>query len=651
MRPWFGFPLLAVFCSVLAAQSSGLGIITTIAGTGVAGYSGDGGPATAAMLSAPYALAVRAAGDLYFSDTGNSRIRRIAPAQTISTVTSTSARGLAFDSGGNLYGTVSTRVLRVTPEGVRTDMEVAAQHRSLGAQPLVVEGIAVDAAGNLHVADSAWSRIVTFTPAGVVLRQVEMLRSGGYSITPAGLALDGSGNLYAAGYTSHSVHKVTSGGAVAVVAGTGVEGFAGDGGPATSAQLSRPLAVAVDKAGNLYIADTNNQRIRMVTPSGTITTVAGSGTAGFSGDGGTATAARLNYPSGVAVDAEGNLYIADTGNHRIRKVTLPVSQGGPLVIATSSPLPAAAVGTAYSTTLVAGGGAPPYRWSLSAGSLPSGLSLASTTGVLSGTPTAAGTFNFTVRVTDSAQPAASATKAFTMTVEPPVTSGLSFCCLADTVAPATQQAFSLLSQPYPLAMTGQFALSFAADAAVPVDDPAVQFVPTGGRTLSFVIPANSTNVVEFPQGTGMFQTGTTAGVITVRITALTAGGVSVLPSPATSMQVRVARQPPVITSARFAPASGGFQLTVVGYSTSRELTRASFTFSQAPGTNLQTTSLSADVSSRFSELYRSAASAEHGSRFTLTVNFSVQGDVNAVAGAAVTLTNAQGDSASTPATR
>jgi hypothetical protein len=133
--------------------------------------------------------------------------------------------------------------------------------------------------------------------------------------------------------------------------------------------------------------------------------------------------------------------------------------------------------------------------------------------------------------------------------------------------------------------------------------------------------------------------------------ALTAGGVNVLPSPAPSMQVRVARQPPVITSARFAPVSGGFQVTVVGYSTSRELTRASFTFSQAPGTNLQTTSLSADVASRFSDWYRSAASAEHGSRFTLTVNFSVQGDVNAVAGAAVTLTNAQGDSASTPATR
>jgi hypothetical protein len=126
--------------------------------------------------------------------------------------------------------------------------------------------------------------------------------------------------LYIADILNSRVRKVSTSGTITTVAGNGTPGFSGDGGPATNARLRPPTGVAVDAAGNLYIADIFNQRVRKVSTSGTITTVAGTGIYGFSGDGGPATNARLAYPSGVAVDAAGNLYIADQNNHRVRKV-------------------------------------------------------------------------------------------------------------------------------------------------------------------------------------------------------------------------------------------------------------------------------------------------------------------------------------------
>ncbi len=668
MRKRLSVLALLVFGGVIAQQPSG--VITTAVGNGKeAPVDGVGGSATTTPLHYPSRLAVDSAGNLYFIDRGaadrDNLMWKVSATGVLTRPSATSiwGDGLALDASGNAYVSDERRhvVYKVTPAGVTTVVAGSSGLQGFlgdgaaatAARLNTPRGVAIDSAGNLYIADTGNHRIRKVSAAGIISTvagtgAASFGGDGGAASAaqlsqPKGVAVDAAGNLHIADTSNHRIRKVTTAGVISTVAGPGV----GSG----TEQFEEPVDVAVDAAGNLYVADRFANKIRKVTSAGVVSTVAGTGTRGYSGDGGAATAAQLNLPGGVAVDGSGNLYIADSFNFRIRKVALPISPGGPLVIATSSPLPTATVGTAYSTTLVAGGGAPPYRWSLSAGSLPSGLSLASTTGVLSGTPTAPGTFNFTVRVTDSAQPAASATKAFTMTVEPPVAQGWRFCCLGDTVAPATQPNFGLYpSQPYPLEITGQFTLSFAADAAVPADDPAVQFIDTG-RTLSFVIPANTTNVMTTPQGRPFIQTGTTAGVITLRVTSMTAGGVSILPSPAPSMQVRLARQAPVITSARFAPVSGGFQVTVVGYSTSRELTRASFTFSQAPGTNLQTTSLSADVASRFADWYRSAASAEHGSRFTLTVNFSVQGDVNAVAGAAVTLTNAQGDSASASAPR
>src|SRR3990167_6416847 len=137
---------------------------------------------------------------------------------------------------------------------------------------------------------------------------------------PSGVALDGSGTLYIADANNNRIRKVDAAGTITTVAGTGESGYSGDGGLATAASLAYPTVVALDGSGTLYIADTNNQRIRKVDAAGTITTVAGTGRYGYSGDGGSATAAILNYPDGVALDNSGNLYIADTANQRIRKV-------------------------------------------------------------------------------------------------------------------------------------------------------------------------------------------------------------------------------------------------------------------------------------------------------------------------------------------
>jgi hypothetical protein len=192
-------------------------------------------------------------------------------------------------------------------------------------------GVAVDAAGNIFIADTSNSRVRKVTPSGVIRtiagNGTNDFRGDGGPATsaallyPSGVAVDTVSNLFIADTSNSRIRKVASDGVIRTVAGNGTYGFGGDGGPATSASLNYPTSVAVDAAGNLFIADSYNNRVRKVTPDSVIRTVAGSGTNGFSGDGGPATSASLSYPTGVAVDAAGNLFIADTSNNRIRKVT------------------------------------------------------------------------------------------------------------------------------------------------------------------------------------------------------------------------------------------------------------------------------------------------------------------------------------------
>jgi uncharacterized protein (TIGR03437 family) len=311
--------------------------INTFAGNGTIGYSGDNGPATSAQLNQPWGVAVDAAGNVYIADTVNNRIRKVANG-VISTVAGNGTLGYSGDDGP-----------------------------ATSAQLSWPAGVAVDSAGNLYVADQNNNRIRKVSNG--VITTVAGNGTPGYSgdngsatsaklYGPQGVAVDSAGNLYIADTSNQRIRKVLNG-VIATAAGNGPDlygngGYSGDNGPATSARLNQPWGVAVDFAGNLFIADYGNNRIRKVSngviataiywdypqgvavdaagnlfiadnygrisklSNGVITTVAGTGMQGFSGDNGPATGAQLSGPTGVAVDAAGNVYVADFGNNRIR---------------------------------------------------------------------------------------------------------------------------------------------------------------------------------------------------------------------------------------------------------------------------------------------------------------------------------------------
>ncbi len=349
--------------TVAAAQPAGEWTIETVAGGGDLGELGDGGPAVYADIRKPQGVALDAAGNLYITDSGNHLIRKVDAAGVISTIAGDGRRergvgafggdggaataaqfnwpeGLALDAAGNLYiaDAGNHRIRKVDAAGVISTIAGDGTWwfggdggAATAAQLAWPQVMALDAAGNLYIADYYNHRIRKVDAAGVISTvagggtEEEFGGDGGAATAaqlnrPTGVALDAAGNLYIGDTRNHRIRKVDAAGVISTVAGDGTEGFGGDGGAATAAQLAWPQGVALDAAGNLYIADYHNHRIRKVDAAGVISTVAGDGTWGFGGDGGAATAARLGEPEGVALDAAGNLYIADYYNHRIRKV-------------------------------------------------------------------------------------------------------------------------------------------------------------------------------------------------------------------------------------------------------------------------------------------------------------------------------------------
>jgi large repetitive protein len=314
----------------------------------------------------------------------------------------------------------------------------------------------------------------------------------------------------------------------------------------------------------------------------------------------------------------------------------------PPTITTGSPLADGTVGLRYEQSLVATDGSPPYSWSITAGALPGGLVLDSPSGLISGTPSTSGTFSFTVQVVDSLQ--TNAAKEFTVSINPPLPE-LVITGLTDSVDPAQQPKIGLeASAPYPLLLSGKMTLSFTANAVNPSDDPAIQF-SSGGRVVSFTIPANSTEAL-FPGNTAeaAFQTGTVAGTIKLEVI-LQVGGKEVTPSPDPNRTVTVNRGAPTITSVTVGSKSGSaFEVIVVGFSTPRSLDQATFHFSPREGKILQTPTVSLQVGATATPWYQSETSNRFGSQFRFVVPFTIQGDLNSIGSVSVTLTNAEGAS-------
>jgi hypothetical protein len=281
------------------------GIITTYAGTGSQGYTGDGGPATAAQIGWVYGIAADAAGNVYLADWEYARIRKIDPSGIITTIAGTGTIGYTGDGG-------------------------PATAANIGE----AWSIAVDGSGNVYFHDWNYYHVRKVNSAGIISTfagngSPGFSGDGGPATAAAidnswAIASDPSGNVYISGWTSSSteyrVRKINTSGIINTFAGTGTGGFSGDGGPATTALLGWVYGVAADASGNVFIADYGNDRVRRVDPSGNINTIAGSGTVGFSGDGGPATAAALNRPYGIAVDGSDNIYFGDYSNQRIRKI-------------------------------------------------------------------------------------------------------------------------------------------------------------------------------------------------------------------------------------------------------------------------------------------------------------------------------------------
>ena len=326
--------------------------IQTLTGNGSGGYAGDNGDPAAAQLNSPNAVALDSKGNLYIADTVNQRIRMISGG-TITTFAGTGTigytgdkaaataatfdlpGGLAFDSAGNLYiaDTGNNVIRKISGSTITTVAGNQAQGPNYGGDLGPANGanlwgptaVAFDSAGNYYIADNGNSLIRKVDTSGIITTYVGAsggsLGTAGKLSAPNGLWVDASGALYIADSGHNRLARYVPPSAFSNFAGTEAALFSGDGGPALSAALNKPAGIAMDAAGNIYFADTNNSRIRKITTDGIITTIAGRGGGAYSGDGGDATAAYLNFPRSVAVSPNGTVYIADTGNHAIRVLT------------------------------------------------------------------------------------------------------------------------------------------------------------------------------------------------------------------------------------------------------------------------------------------------------------------------------------------
>lgn len=363
---------LSIILLLLSATISNGQVIITFAGTGTSGYTGDGGPATAAILFSPSGVCTDTAGNIFFADQNDNCIRKVDHTTGIITTVAGSGgvgsytgdggpataaglywpEGVTVDRNGNIYiadqfnnvirKVSNTTAIISTIAGIGTTGYAGDGGPATLAHLWHPADVGVDRRGNVYFVDQDNSATRKIDAVTGIITTIAGTGVSGYSGDggpgtaaklnfPQGIAVDSTGNVFIADFYNNRIRKVDTFGIIRTTAGNGTGGYGGDGGPATAAEIYNASAVAADAYGNLYISDYYTSRIRKVDTNGIITSLTGTGAAGYGGDCGPATAGQINYPEGVAVDKRGNVYIADFINHRVREITdspvCPVTMG------------------------------------------------------------------------------------------------------------------------------------------------------------------------------------------------------------------------------------------------------------------------------------------------------------------------------------
>ncbi len=351
--------LLTIFTLLLLQVAAQAQIITTVAGTGSSGFYGEGIPATDANIMGVRGVALDKFGNLYIVDAANFRIRKISSDGIITTVAGNGSSvfsgdgGMATDAGltpfnvtldddGNLYVSGNNRVRKITTSGIISTIAGTGEHSYNGdnipataAKIWGPEGLVFDKNGNLYIADVGNSRVRKVSTSGIITTIAgtgiegyngdNILAVDAQLNKPSALVFDNFKRLYIGDQVNYRIRRVNKDGIITTIAGVGTAGYTGDNGLATDAKLRSTRSIAIDKYSNVFFSDATYHCIRRIDQSGIISTIAGTGIVGFSGDGGNAILARINSPHGLAIDEIGGLYIADFGNKRIRYVNNLVS--------------------------------------------------------------------------------------------------------------------------------------------------------------------------------------------------------------------------------------------------------------------------------------------------------------------------------------
>ncbi len=410
--------MLAGCLSAVKAQY----VISTAAGNGTSASGGDGGPALSASFNSPHGVAFDAAGNMYVSEFGGNRIRKISTGNIVSTFAgngtgnysgdgglATSATvnkpvGMCFDASGNMFFAdyLNHCIRKITPSGIITTVAGTGGVSGFGGDGGLATSallnspcdVKVDAAGNLLIADSFNNRVRAVNTSGIIFTVVgngtgSSTGDGGLSTSatvnfPAGVYLDASGNIYITELNGHRVRMINSSAIISTIFGNGTPSSTGDGGPATAATVNGPGTIIGDPSGNLLISEYYGQRIRSINPSGTVTTIAGTGVGSFSGDGGPATSATMNGPFQIALDASNNIYVGEYLNSRVRKLSACASVS---VASITNSVNCFGNANGSATLIATGGSGFTYTWS------PTGGNSATAFGLTAG--------NYTVTVKNS----------------------------------------------------------------------------------------------------------------------------------------------------------------------------------------------------------------------------------------------------------